>query len=147
MSAATTILAALNDPKVLVTSVAMDDDELNALPRAVFSNRRVEFDAEGAAADGDIERAVYCVVAGDDERTRLIAELDELTSKCVECQIEREKSQWELICVIDFNVSMLFLFLDFRRLNGEADALALAQDEAERKKQVIATFSTFFFFF
>jgi hypothetical protein len=80
--AAKAILAALNDGEVLVTAVAMDEQAVNALPTAVFSNRRVEFerDADGAAHGDD--RAVYCIAASDDERTRLIAELDELTSKC-----------------------------------------------------------------
>lgn len=129
---ATNALAALN--ATLVTRVEGDVSDVSALPKAVFAHRLVEFELEARKEGAVDERDVYCVAASEDERMRLIAELDQLTSKCENSKTNHKSTNLLIQCVHSNILSNFKLFLF--RLNAEADALTLAQDDAERKKQV-----------
>lgn len=69
---------AMATPPLLVAVANSDAAQLDALSPALFAHRRVVVDDP---VDDD-DRAVYCVASSHDERLRLIADLDALTSKC-----------------------------------------------------------------
>lgn len=66
----------------LVRGVAESDAaQLVALSKALFAHRRVEVVANSDSGE-ELDSAVFCVESTPEERLRLIAELDALTSKC-----------------------------------------------------------------
>jgi hypothetical protein len=92
----------------LVVDVAESDAaQLSALSRALFSHRRVDCVDDGDD-DGD-DRAVYCVASTTQERLRLIAELDALTSKCAFFEKKKKKKKKKKKSI--FNNQFLFMFI------------------------------------